>query len=78
MVKIIQHLFMLMILSNTLTVKHKAGARMRSRAKQAPESGKDLIGVPVQSFGGIEEGWAKFFIYSPSSYILSKDNVKFF
>jgi hypothetical protein len=51
---------------------------MRSRAKQAPDSGKDLIAVPVQSFGGIEEGWAKFFIYSPSSYILSKDNVKFF
>jgi hypothetical protein len=32
----------------------------------------------VATFGGIEENWAKFFIYNPSTFALSKDNVRFF
>ncbi len=32
----------------------------------------------MQGFGGIEEGWAKFFIYNPTSYVMTKENVRFF
>jgi len=32
----------------------------------------------VASFGGLEESWAKFFIYNPSTFQLTKDNLRFF
>jgi len=54
--------------SLSLAASHRNGIRNRQRSKQDA----------VQGFGGIEEGWAKFFIYNPTSYVMTKENVRFF